>query len=67
MPKSPARVGAMPRPKRNGPLTNERCPANVAEGQDIENPDHYKACGQKMFQDAEDEFGFICPTHGEMR
>jgi hypothetical protein len=57
----------MPRPKRNGPLTNERCPANVAEGQDIENPDHYKACGQKMFQDAEDEFGFICPTHGEMR
>lgn len=53
----------MSRLKRNGPLTNELCPANVA--QDPEH--HYSACGKKMFEDAEDEFGFICPTHGEMR
>jgi hypothetical protein len=52
----------MAKSKRAGELTEERCSANASK-----DPTKYEACGKKMCRDLEDEYGYICPSHGEMK
>jgi hypothetical protein len=52
----------MARKKVRGPITNQRCLANVHDDEE-----EYEACGEKLYEDLNDDWGYVCPIHGEMR